>query len=259
MGFIGDNSRMLARPTPSKSRTSLARVRTGAAIAVGIAVAVMLVTGISAAAPASAASSSKFSAPYAGYAYGFGVTYSSGCKVAGSMPVAPNFDTATGVGVEWVKVRAGSCGSANSSYTINAFTGIESNNLTPLGGLHNLTIHVTLSFIANMSANGPGAAAYFLVDPELVLFDLTNGSTFFGSAGGITDQIAVGSYYHEFSHVKFLGFLDFDFKRSHVYQWEVNFVVLVSASTFATSSSALAGVNMGTQGQRAVLDSVVIH
>jgi hypothetical protein len=259
MTFRRDSSQVVAPPAKSKHRSSRSGARTWIAVSVSVAVVVLLLTGTSIGASVQSASRIKFSAPYAGYGYGVEFTSSSGCGGNGSLPVAPDFDTSSGVGVEWAKVRATSCGSGVTDYSIQAVTGIQSYNLTSIGGPHNLTVHVTMSFIANLSASGGASQAMFLVYPELSLNDLTNGSSYVGNAGGLADEITVGSYNHEFSKVKFLGYLDFDFNRSHVYTWEFSIVVIVSASIDAAESEALSWVNMGAHGQRATLNSVVIH
>jgi hypothetical protein len=93
----------------------------------------------------------------------------------------------------------------------------------------------------------------------LALLDMTNGSTYYGNAGGISESITVGSYYHQFNNTKLLGYLDFDFKRNHVYRWDVLFVIDLGVTTGASGGGALAWVDMGAHGQHANLESVLIH
>jgi hypothetical protein len=259
MTDVGDRSYATAPVPRGKAFHSLPGARAVIAAVFSVAIAVLVLTGTSAAAPVQSAGSVKFTAPYGGYGLGAASTNVIGCGGRGALPVAPSFDPSSGVGIEWAKAQAGSCGSNSNSYSINAFAGVESTNLTGIGGEQNLTIHATLSFYANMSAHGSGASASFLVFPQLTLYDLTNDTAYLGSAGGISYQISVGSYAHEFNDVKFLGFLHLGFKRSHVYYWEVDFVVVVAASISASHSGAISWVDMGAHGQRAVLNSVVIH
>jgi hypothetical protein len=232
------------------------------ATAAALVIAILLLPGVSLGATASRVGM-RFAAPYSATGLGFEITSSNGCGGTGSLPVAPNFNNLTGVGVTWAKARAPSCGATYDNYTITDLVGLDSNNLPTMSGVHNVSSRSTLSFTANLSVishSGALAISGFIVEGTLAVVDLTNGTSAQAICSPMGQVIGGNATFSRvYTDVSVSCYLDYHFKSSHVYQWEALVQISVILGVSAGKGLATGWVNMATHSQHAKIVSVTIH
>lgn len=211
-----------------------------------------------------AAASVTFRAPYPGSAVQQVTALAFGdCSYADKIAKFPAFNLTTGVYKVSAGVRARSCAKSNESSALILWGGIYPTGITfsTTSGLHTVTLHWTVRFSYNLTAEPKGAATArawaSLCDASQVL-DETNGTFFESTCPGWSVPNLTSGTDSGTVNLRITSYINGTFAKNHLYELEPTFFATMGASTLMGGASASANLNIGTLGNFAKLTSVVV-
>lgn len=232
----------------------------GMGVAAILMVMLVVISPLAAGTP-TAAKSVTLKAPYSGASTAGGGWSAVGCGTNFKTLLLPFFNLTTGVYKSSQNATAKSCGSGNSSVTLDSMGIFETQPFTTTTGNHTVSANWAFSFTVTLAAHSGGAgqraSSYAQLWAWSLLFDNTNGSIFIGGYGVVTYDNTSTPTTHSYA-LKIICSATFHLVAGHKYSFET--IVEVYSYAFASpgKSTASAGVNIGTAGKHATLTSIVI-
>jgi hypothetical protein len=218
-------------------------------------------------------------APYIGMSKSLGNTLNSyGCSASASESVAPTFSTHTGIFRFAGSTSAASCGgSAYNEGSVYGSVGlgsphfqVPSSGTYKVGAIWQVTYSAALSAVWHSSGSNPSrysyVEAYVLIDADMYIYDVTNGTYLFGTGVG---YLEIANWYLTSSgsiHVT-SGPTSNDLtqwvklKAGHTYAAEISLYAEAFSYVYTSPGihdSASASLNMGTGTHRAFLAHIVV-